>query len=232
MTDSLPRTSVIQLPDHWDRQADPATWPWLELTPLSPFVLADGSGQQAQQQTTIRLCHDGKRLYAHFACLDNEIWGTYTQRDDPLFDEEVVEIFLAPGDDTPIRYAEIEISPNAVLLDALIDNPTGDRADMTADFEWDCPEIAWQTERDDAQGQWWALIVVPLTGLLQLDNASANALAEPPATIPSRWRANFYRIERPRDGDPEFSCWSSTQTEPADFHKPARFGVLDLAGLD
>jgi hypothetical protein len=223
MSYSLLHVSVLPLPDHWDRQADPAMWLWSELTPLPPFVLADGSGAQARQQTTVRLCHDGERIYAHFTCEDNDIWGTYTQRDDPLFDEEVVELFLAPGGDTPTRYAEIEVSPNAVLLDALIDNPTGDRADMTADFDWDCPGIAWQTQRDEEQDRWRALLIVPLAELFQDGLAST--------TMPTRWRANFYRIERPRDGEPEFSCWSSTQTQPADFHKPGRFGVLDLAGL-
>ena len=91
---------------------------------------------------------------------------------------------------------------------------------MTADFEWDCPGIVWQTGREDAQHRWWAILVVPLAGLLPSDTAHQ--------AIPTRWRANFYRIERPRDGQPEFSCWSPTQTEPADFHKPAQFGVLDL----
>lgn len=219
MSDALPSKTVTPIPAHWDQQADPATWPWSELEPLPPLILADGS-RPAQQQTTIRLCHDGERLYIHFDCDDNDIWGTYTERDDPIYDEEVVELFLAPGSETPTTYAEIELSPNAVLLDALIHNPSGERADMTADFEWDCPGIIWQAGREDAQHRWWAILVVPLAGLLPSDNANQ--------AIPIRWRANFYRIERPRGSDPEFSCWSPTQTEPADFHKPARFGVLDM----
>jgi len=223
MNHSNPQATVMPLPDHWDRQADPFTWPWTELTPLPPFLLADGSGAQAEQQTTVHLCHDGHSLYAHFTCEDRDIWGTYTQRDDPIFDEEVVELFLAPGVEAPTDYAEIEVSPDAVLLDALIHNPSGDRADMTADFIWDCPGIRWQANRDDGRNRWWALLVVPLSELLDDDT--------PITQIPSRWRANFYRIERPRGGDPEFSCWSPTQTQPADFHKPAQFGVLELVGL-
>ena len=42
------------------------------------------------------------------------------------------------------------------------------------------------------------------------------------------WRGNFYRIERPHDAEPEFSGWSPTMTDPADFHKPAYFGILEL----
>ena len=50
----------------------------------------------------------------------------------------------------------------------------------------------------------------------------------PAGELPDTWRANLYRIERPRDAAPEYSCWSPTLTDPADFHKPARFGVLRL----
>jgi hypothetical protein len=46
--------------------------------------------------------------------------------------------------------------------------------------------------------------------------------------IANCWRANFYRIERPHDAEPEFSCWSPTMSDPADFHKPAYFGVLEI----
>jgi hypothetical protein len=48
------------------------------------------------------------------------------------------------------------------------------------------------------------------------------------APIPTAWRANFYRIERPHLSDPEFSCWSPTHTEPASFHRPSHFGLLYL----
>ena len=42
---------------------------------------------------------------------------------------------------------------------------------------------------------------------------------------------NFYRIDRPRDGSKaEFSCWSPTLETPANFHLPARFGLLHILG--
>jgi hypothetical protein len=49
---------------------------------------------------------------------------------------------------------------------------------------------------------------------------------------PRIWRANFFRIERPRGGDHEFSCWSPTFTDPPDFHRPGFFGRLILDGVD
>ena len=180
---------------------------------LPPLRLADDSGL-ARQQTAVRICHDAAALYVRFDCDDRDIWGTFTQRDDPIYDEEVVEIFLAAGAETPTEYAEIELSPNGVLFDAWVQNPTGDRAQMVVDTAWDWPGIRWHTERIDVEKRWWAVLVLPWMGIA------------PSAPLPAVWRANFYRIERPRDAEPEFSCWSSTLTDPADFHQPGRFGTL------
>ncbi|HYG61044.1 MAG TPA: carbohydrate-binding family 9-like protein, partial [Thermoanaerobaculia bacterium] len=155
----------------------------------------------------------------------------------------------------PIRYYEFELSPQGVLFDATIHNPTSHRADMLTDPTWDCPNILWAVGRGglgrvrpaqatgsvggweggahtkepstDGPAQdrganasyqdWWAALAIPWA-----------AIAPVSTPLPPIWRANFYRIERPRDGVPEFSCWSPTLTDPADFHKPARFGALEL----
>ena len=186
----------------------PSPLNWEEIAPLSPLVLADGGGAP-EQATTVRLCWDEEALHVRFDCEDRDAWGTYRQRDEPIWQEEVVEVFLAPGEEDPIDYVEIEVSPLGVLFDARIHNPTSLRADMTADVAWDCPGLRWQAGRGKARQDWWAELSIPLE----------------PGRI---WRANFYRVERPRDGAAEYSCWSPTLTDPADFHKPVRFGVLEL----
>lgn len=181
---------------------------WEEV-PSASLVLADGSGAP-EQATTVRLRWDDEALHVRFDCEDRNAWGTFQKRDDPLWQEEVVEVFLAPGEEDPVRYMEIEVSPLGVLFDAMIHNPTGLRADMTADLTWDCPGIRWHVGRGTERQDWWAELSIPWSN--------------PPAL----WRANFYRVERPRDGSPEFTCWSPTLTSPPDFHKPARFGLLEL----
>jgi Carbohydrate-binding family 9 len=212
---TLPHLRVPRAPANWAHDADPATWIWGNIPALPPFIVAAGSGP-ALQQTTAHVCYDDAALYVRFDCQDRDIWGAYTQRDDPIYDEEVVEVFIAPGSAAPAHYYEFEVSPNGVLLDALIDNPTAQRADLRVDFEWDCPGLRWWAGRDDDAGQWWAALAIPWAGI---------GSARRPAAI---WRANFYRIERPRDAEPEFSCWSPTYVEPIDFHKPACFGMLYL----
>jgi hypothetical protein len=122
-----------------------------------------------------------------------------------------------PRDGGPAAYFEFEISPLGTLFDARIENPDSRRDTMRADISWDCPGLRWAGGKRDQAEDWWAELAIPLPALV------------PAGELPRAWRANFYRIERPRGDEAEFSCWSPTLTSPADFHQPARFGRLELA---
>ena len=214
-----PDYTVPLAPKAWSNlTGDLAAWPpeiWAGLPTLPPFQLADGSGP-ALQQTAVRLCCDAAALYVRFDCNDRDIWATFTQRDDPIYTEEVVEVFIAPGADDPTRYYEFEVSPAGVLFDGRVFNPTSTRADLVVDEKWNCPGLRWSAGCQDLERSWWATLAIPWAAIA------------PEGHRPHLWRANFYRIERPRDGTTEFSGWSPTLTDPADFHQPARFGRLTL----
>jgi hypothetical protein len=201
-------------PAAWDRSGDLLQWDWNSLPALSPFILSDSS-REAWQQTSVRLCCSTQIFYVRFDCQDRDIWGNYTRRDDPIYTEEAVEIFIAPTDQIPIDYYEFEVSPNGVLFDAKIHNPDGrNNARMTGDPAWDCFGIEWYAGREDAQGHWWAILAIPWQSLsAEID-------------LPKTWRANFHRIERPHDEAAEFSCWSPVLTPVPDFHRPTQFGFL------
>lgn len=186
---------------------------WTDVPPLPPLVLAE-SGGVPLQATVVRLAWDEEALHVRFDCEDRDAWGTFQNRDEPLWQEEVVEVFLAPGEEDPVDYAEFEVSPLGVVFDARIHNPTSLRKDMTADVSWNCPGLRWAAGRGVEREDWWAELAIPWLSIAD--------------DVPRLWRANFYRVERPRDGEAEYTAWSPTLTRPADFHKPARFGVLDL----
>lgn len=215
MTKPLPRRRVPRSPATWIGPLEPATLDWEGVPSLEPFVVADGSGP-ARQQTVVRVCQDERALYLRFDCEDRDIWGTYSRRDEPIYEQEAVELFLAPGEEDPVDYYELEVSPLGALFDARIHNPTSRRDDLVVDVGWDCPGIRWAAGIRKELRHWWAALIVPWSALV------------PSGPPPAVFRANFYRIERPRDGAAEFSCWSPTFTDPADFHKPAFFGVLEL----
>lgn len=195
--------------------SDLLAWDWDAVPVLPPLRLAE-DGTPAKQQTLCRMCWDERALYVRFDCDDRDIWSTWTNHDDPIYDEEAVELFISPGAETPKQYYEFEINPNAVVFDALIDNPTAQRRDLYADLAWDCQGLRVCVERDDPHQRWVAIMAIPW------------AQIAPDQDLPRVWRANLCRIERPRDSSPEFSCWSPTSTTPADFHRPEVFGKLEL----
>ncbi|MEO8275861.1 MAG: carbohydrate-binding family 9-like protein [Thermoanaerobaculia bacterium] len=214
VTRTLPSPASAPLPPSAEvvrRGIDGKSW-----TALAPFQRADGRGP-ARWTTAVELCWDESHLHVRFRCEDHDAWSTFTERDAPLWQQEVVELFLAPGDEVPKSYFEFEISPAGVLFDARVVNPHGDRLGMTVDMQWNCAGVEWSASPAGEKQNWLAELSLPWRGL---DLSAA----------PERLRANFFRIERPRGGEAEFSCWSPTFTSPADFHRPERFGNLSLIG--
>lgn len=168
-------------------------------------------GKPAKWKTEVEIGRVGSSLMVRFTCTDEDIWSTMTERDLPLYDEEVVEIFLAPGDADPHEYFEFEVNPLGALWDGRISSPNLSREGMESHPEWDCPGLTWSAWMDEGQQVWGGELLIPL-----------NELCGP--VIPDVWRVNLYRIERPQSGGTEYSAWSPTLVSPADFHVPARFG--------
>jgi hypothetical protein len=173
-------------------------------------------GDLARWNTETRLAWNDDALHVEFRCEDEDAWGSTTERDAPLWKEEVVEVFLAAGESDAILYYEMEVSPLCALFDARVTNPLGTRRDMVVDVDWNCEGLVWRVERTGVREDWIARLAIPWRGL---DLAAA----------PRVLRANFFRVERPRGGADEYSGWSPTDTDPPDFHRPAKFGILELS---
>ena len=188
--------------------------------PLELRLCEAVAGGEPRLATRATLLDRGDALVVRFECADPEPRARYRRRDEPLWEEEVVELFVAPGEATPTRYYELEVNPLGAVFDAIVDSPHGDRREMRVDPGWDCPGLEAGAEIDSAAGLWRALLVVPWAAL-DLDGERAET-----------WRLNLFRIERPRDGAtgrdgaPEYSAWSPTLVAPADFHRPARFASI------
>lgn len=176
------------------------------------------TGGKPKYATTVELGWTRHNLVARFECQDPYVWGTMTERDDPIYQEEVVEIFISPGAADPKRYFEFELNPDGVLWDGIIDIPTGTRQGMVSDPTWNSESLTWSAWRDDDKNRWGAEFNLDLTELA-------------PEGIPTEWRINFFRIERPETGGVEYSCWSPTLVSPADFHVPSRMGLIKLPGI-
>lgn len=212
----------VAVPPAIDGKLDDGAW---THAPVVTFVRSQ-DGKPATKLTKAWMCWDDENLYISFDCVDSDVWGTLTKRDDPIYGQEVVEFFLAPSCDLQ-RYYEFEVSPRNVIFDAIIVNTTGRAPDSSkTDVAWTCKDLRTAVivdgtldNRNDVDRGWTAEVAIPF--------ASLDRAAPKPG---ERWRANLYRI----DLSPppiEFQAWSPTLIDPANFHVPARFGtVLFSAG--
>ncbi|HEX9303622.1 MAG TPA: carbohydrate-binding family 9-like protein [Thermoanaerobaculia bacterium] len=149
-------------------------------------------------------------LVVRFDGRDEGTVATLTQRDGPLWTEDVFEVFLSPFD-PPAVYFEFEVNPLGTVFDARVESPDLARATMRVDSSWNLRGLSAKSRV--RPGRWSAVLAIPLAPLA-------------PQRVPAAWRANFYRIDRgERD---EFSAWSPPLTDPADFHGATRFGRLEL----
>lgn len=178
-------------------------------------------------RTTARLLWDKQYLYIGFECEDPDVWSDYTQRDAYVWEGEAVEVYLDPSG-KGLNYKEIDLNPLGALID--LNTPEakdGNPGDVEQNARWNAIGLRWATsvngtpnDRSDRDTGWTAELAIPLKEVLPADEQ---------VFVGDTWRAQFYRIERPKDttnATAEFLAWSPTDT----FHRPERFGVIAFAG--
>jgi hypothetical protein len=190
----------------------PRLGPTDRLVSLRPLELRDAvTGGAPRLRTAVRVGFRDGALLVRFDGRDDSTVATLTRRDEPLWTEDVYEVFLTPVD-PPTLYFELEINPLGTLFDARVESPDLVRRTMGADPSWNLRGLSGRSRVREKR--WSAVLRIPLADL-----AGAGPL-------PRTWRANFFRVDR---GTPdEFSSWSPTWTDPADFHVAERFGILEL----
>ena len=168
-------------------------------------------------RTRFRALWSEAGLHLRFESEDDAPWFTMTSRDDPLWEEEVVEIFLDPQRDG--RYVEVELNPANVVCDLRRLGPGETASDPIGPMDRGFSVAGMQTAVSDADGAWIGTLFLPWDGL---------GLPDPPppgSEIPF----NAFRIKRP--GGPEapdegavFAAWSPTGSPS--FHVPEAFRPL------
>lgn len=180
-----------------------------ERTPLR--LATDGGAPR--QATTVTVFFDDQYLNVVFSGADDAVVATHLEHDAPLWEEDVVEVFLSPRGVT--EYFEIEVNPLGTTFDARIESPDGVRSTMKTDLGWTCDGLFAAVRRDGD-----AFDVV-----LRIPFASLGAACPKDGET---WRANFFRIDRDPARGHEFMAWQPTMKNPADFHVPAAFGTLQF----
>lgn len=180
--------------------------PW---TAIEPIRLTDTvTGAAPRLSTVVRACWTDRALHFRFECEDDHVVATMGRRDDPLYDEDVVEVFLDESGEGE-NYLEFEVSPANVLFDAEVTYFEEGR--IRADTGWDAVGIETTAIETDAG-----------TRCVELHIPFENFREAP--TDGTVWRWNAYRIDEDRDGTRQYSAWSPTGK--INFHMPGKFGKL------
>lgn len=177
-------------------------WETLQAEQLVDVV----SGGQVQQSTRVMTCWDGDAVYFRFECVDDHTVADYTQRDDPLYEQDVVEVFI-DEEGTGRHYIELELSPLNVVFDARVDNEDG-RIRVHTEWDADGMETKVWNEGDIR------LYEIRLPFIHFSRRPEAGTL----------WRINFYRIDEDRNNKRHYQAWSPTGA--VNYHIPSRFGTL------
>lgn len=190
---------------------------WKAAKSTGAFRANDGSGA-ATSRVEAKMLWDDSNLYFAFECDDTDLAGTMTQRDEHLWEEEVVEVFIDPDGDEK-NYLELEVNPLGTFLDLFVLTPV-----VPIPYESYNIRAQWAVMVDgtvqnssDRDRGWRVELAVPLRDAVTAPNS--------PPKDGDKWRLNLYRIERkPKE---QYIAWSPT-LKPS-FHTPSRFGEVTFS---
>lgn len=212
-TDRLPvyRVARVASPIEIDGRLDEPAWRAALQIPMVDSL----TGAPPRYPTVARILRDERYLYVAFDCSDDQVFvRPGRQHDDPIYEDEAVEVFLDPTG-TGRNYVEIDVSPAGVTFDARFESW---RSDLGWARLWEsgAPVAAWIDRSRSGERGWTAELRLPI---------EAVRGAEPPPRPGSRWRANLYRLEtHNRAGAVEGQAFSPPYR--GDFHALDRFGWL------
>jgi len=189
------------------------------------IYLKNSLNQQAiadpNYMTYAQVAYDEKYLYIAFSCNDLDIHSRFTKRDEYLWQDEVVEVFI-DTDEQPNTYIELEVSPKNIFFDSYIVDPKNIDVPATIQFNLEDYKTAVEvngttSERTDQDENWTVEMAIPFTELVE------NYQPEQVSTY--QWRINFYRINS--DAHPlKLIAWLPTG---GSFHRPEKFGKLTFS---
>jgi hypothetical protein len=220
--DSLTRTAqpptlVVRMralsPDHY-----PRVWSgirWHTLTPLERHPPCPA--------TRFRLLAAPDGLYAQIRCAATRVTADMNCDGDPLYLQDVVELFLWPDavPGRPALYLEHEVSPAGHCLTLLVASDGAPRARWSPWTPWGEPGAECARQRVTVQRRrgrmcgWTAAIALPW-GLF-------TGLGATPPHTGACWRGNITRIDHGR-GVARHAAWSPPPV--VNFHHLPSMGVL------
>lgn len=170
------------------------------------------SKPQLQSSTALRAVYTADSLFLRYEAPYTQVSTFEPARLNServgLWDRDVVEAFIGTDPQNPKVYYEFEVAPTNEKLDLVI---SPEIPAVEKRLEWNS---GWESfvKLDEAKKVWTTVMRIPLKSL-HPDGAKAG----------TRWRVNFYRIDRAPQA---FLAWNPTLTRT--YHTPERFGWIEF----
>ncbi len=196
---------------------------WKKAPGTGNFMMYDGK-QQSPLSTTAKLVWDDQALYVAFECEDPDIYATFEQRDEALYNQDVVEVFIMRQNNTEGHYVEYEVSPRGTVFDQYLTTPDTAKLEWTSEALGVGAVVAGTLNKPaDGDKGYTIEIRIPFADIYGAEGVSPEDGTE--------IRVNLYRMDysTPEEigkagADRTFITWSPTGE--AKFHQPDKFGVI------
>lgn len=209
-----PRADVIRRteePITIDGKADEKAWRTATESP--DFTVAEGS-PGSDQKTTARLLWDDEYLYVFVHAEDADVASQYTKNDDPMWKEDIIEIFI-DADGNGQGYVELQVNPHNAQFDAWFPKTRRQKSHLewSAKMKSAVQVLGTLDQRGDTDQGWSVEIAIPLAAVKGMDDGMKVSV--PPA-VGDQWKLNIVRGEKPAKGGLVASSWNPITY--ADFH--------------
>lgn len=189
-------------------------------------------------RTRMKMLWDSQYVYFGAELEEPHVWGTLTEHDSVIFQDNDFEIFIDPDGDTEL-YAEFEINALNTTWDLLLVKPYRDGGPAINGFELLGTRSAVRVDgtlndSSDVDRGWSVEVAIPWMAMKDL----CRNIACPP--LPGdRWRMNFSRVQwqhelvngqyRKLAGVAEDN-WVWSPQGKIDMHQPEQWGFVEFVG--
>ena len=191
---------------------------WAKAASTGAFVRTlDGAAGESKAEA--KILWDDQNLYVAFQMEDKDVWATLAKRDDKLWTEEAVEMFIdADGDKA--TYVELQVNPKGAIFDSYLPKYRENQNDFDALMKAVVAVDGTVDKRDDQDKGWVVEVAIPLGAAKGKEASMKNV----PPSLGTVWKVNFFRMDMPAGKPQVGTAWSPPMV--GDFHALDRFGEL------
>jgi hypothetical protein len=193
------------------------TQEWAAASPAVEFQFPWDSQTGAKQKTRARLLWDDEYLYVAYECDDADIYAQFTERDDPVYRDDTVEIFLNVKPSQIAAYYGFEVNARGAYNDYICT----EAQHYLKRFQMEGLKMSSHIDgtlnmRGDKDRGWSMEVAIPWKNF--------DSMAPPPK-VGTVYTANLNRWDGV-EPNRRLSVWSDSKLDWPHPHAPEHFGEL------